>query len=121
MDAELIRQAYERFVAELAGRAADINYDARYDVLYIFGPIHYRSSSQAREKPRTVDAASGIHVDLLMSNRFVYGVEIEDFARELDKHGSLELMAWWRGISPGMNKGVKGKMLADALQRVSLV
>lgn len=119
METSMIQKSYEEFVQGLIGRIARINYDAKYDMLYIFGTESWNPVVGA--KPRTLDVASGIHIDLLLAHGIVYGVEVEDFGRELYKHGSPALIAWWEGVRHEMAESVEGKRLAEAMQHVSLV
>jgi len=115
----VIQKAYEEFVHSLIGRTAHINYDARYDMLYIFGIASW--SPDVGEKPRTLSVASGINMDVLLSDGTVYGVEIEDFGRELHKHGSPALIEWWDAVQREKAETVEGKRLAAAMQHVSFV
>ncbi len=119
METLVIQKAYEKFVQGLIGRTARINYDAKYDMLYVFGTASW--SPEIGAKPRTLEVTSGIHMDVLLSNEMVYGVEIEDFSRELHKHGSTALIAWWEGVQHEVAESVEGKRLAEAMQHVSFV
>ena len=115
----MIQETYEQFIRGLIGRTARINYDARYDMLYVFGTASW--SSELGAKPRTLDVASGIHIDVLLRDGTVFGVEIEDFGRELHKHGSPALIAWWDNLQRRKAETVEGKRLAEAMQHVSFV
>ncbi len=119
METPVIQKIYEEFVQGLVGRTARINYDAKYDMLYVFGTASWNPEIGA--KPRTLDVASGIHMDALLNGGTVYGVEIEDFGRELSKHGSPALIAWWEDIQRDKAESVEGKRLAEAMQHASFV
>jgi hypothetical protein len=119
MEAPMIQKKYEAFVHGLAKRTVHINYDARYDMLYVFGPTSWSPDGGA--KPRTLSVASGIHMDMLLSDGTVYGVEIEDFGGELHRHGSPALVAWWDEVQREKAEIVEGKRLAEAMQHVSFV
>ncbi len=119
METPVIQKTYEEFVQGLIRRTARINYDARHDMLYVFGMASWNPEIGA--KPRTLDVASGIHMDVLLKDRTVYGVEIEDFGRELYKHGSPALIAWWEDVQRDKAESVEGKRLAEAMQHVSFV
>jgi len=119
METSVTQKLYEEFMQGLIGRTARINYDAKFDMLYIFSATSW--SMDVGAKPRTLDVASGIHMDVLLSNGTVYGVEIEDFNRELHKHGSAALITWWEGVRREMAESVEGKRLAEAMQHVSFV
>jgi len=119
METPVIQKTYDEFVQGLIGRTARINYDAKYDMLYVFGTASWNPEIGA--KPRTLDVASGVHIDMLLSDGMVYGVEIEDFGRELRKHGSSALIAWWEDIQRDKAESVEGKSLAEAMQHTSFV
>jgi len=119
METPVIQKTYEEFVQGLKGRTARINYDAKYDMLYVFGIVSWNPEIGA--KPRTLNVAGGIHMDVLLNNGMVYGVEIEDFSRDLHKHGSAALIAWWEDVQHKMAGSVEGKRLAEAMQHVSFV
>ena len=119
METPVIRKIFEEFVQGLIGRTARINYDAKYDMLYVFGTTSWNPEIGA--KPRTLDVASGVHMDVLLHDGIVYGVEIEDFGRELHKHGSPALIAWWESILREVSESVEGKRLAEAMQHASCV
>lgn len=119
METPVIQKTYEEFVQGLKGRTARINYDAKYDMLYVFGRVSWNPEIGA--KPRALDVASGIHIDMLLKDGTVYGVEIEDFGRELRKHGSPALIAWWEDVQRDKADSVEGKRLAEAMQHVSFV
>lgn len=114
MEAAIIQERYGKFIHDLVGRTARVNYDARYDMLYISGTIAWSSDTSA--KPRTRDVANDIHTDILLSDRTVYGVEIEDFGGELHRHGRPKLIAWWDEVQRNKTEVVEGKRLAEAMQ-----
>ncbi|MCA1667165.1 MAG: hypothetical protein LC793_07165, partial [Thermomicrobia bacterium] len=114
-----IQKTYEKFVQGLIGRTARINYDTKYDMLYVFGMTSSKPESGA--KPRPLAVASGIYTDVLLSCDTLHDLEIEGFGRELSKRCGPALIAWWANVQRDETESVEGKRLAEAMQHVSFV
>jgi len=119
MDTPMIRERYEQFLHSLEGRTVRIDFDPQRDILYVFSEERWRP--EIGEKPRTFAVTSGIHLDVLLSNGYVYGAEIDDFQAELVAHGGSQLISWWDGLPKDEPTDVEGHHISAALQHVSFV
>ena len=115
----MARELYEAFLARLSHRVAQINYDTEYDILYVAGETAW--VPRAGGKPRTFTVARGIRIDILLSTRRVFGVEIADFGREVRSHGDTALISWWNNIVDRHTTEADGQRLAQVMQHASYV
>lgn len=114
-----VGQCYEDFLKGLDSRNARINYDRRFDTLYIFSTVSW--VAELHESPQSFKVFNGTMVDILRSTDTVYGIGVQGFDRYVRHNASGDLVAWWDAVMQNDPQTVDGHRLVEALQSVSFV